>query len=165
MPISEFPKKGKGENHGRWRAGDCRKCRNKRTKAWREKNPEACHAIQKKWVEKNPEKVILISIKARAKRDGIPFDLTVDDIVIPDVCPVFNVPIARNNKIGPGSFSPSVDRIIPSLGYIKGNIQIISHLANSMKQNATPEQLNQFADWIKNGQKGITCREQFTISH
>lgn len=94
------------------------------------------------------------TIKASCKRRGIPFGF--DSIVefatylkeiAPKNCPVFNEPLAEKG----GSFdgmSPSVDRIIPSKGYVKGNLQIISYLANSMKRDATPAQLRQFAEWV-----------------
>ena len=39
----------------------------------------------------------------------------------------------------PTENSPSVDRVVPSLGYVKGNVHVISHRANSMKSDATIE--------------------------
>ena len=66
--------------------------------------------------------------------------------IAPDECPVFNQPFRTiGNRANP--FSMSVDKIIPSIGYVPGNIQIISNKANAMKQNATPEELDQFSIW------------------
>jgi hypothetical protein len=48
------------------------------------------------------------------------------------------------SPVGSGPFSASLDRIIPELGYIKGNVRVISLLANQMKWNATKEQLLTF---------------------
>lgn len=88
--------------------------------------------------------------KSRANEQGIPFDIVVDDIVIPDVCPVLGIPIKINvGKSGAFMDSPSLDKIIPELGYVKGNIQVMSQLANQMKGAASREQLLTFADWIK----------------
>lgn len=67
-----------------------------------------------------------------------------------DKCPVFGVAFAERGK-GFNRWSPSIDKVDPSLGYVRGNIQVISMMANRMKQDATPEQLHQFADWIKRG--------------
>lgn len=79
-------------------------------------------------------------IKSRAKRRGIPFDLDPEDIVIPDVCPVLGIPIGIRDGSQRGD-SASIDKIIPQLGYTKGNIIIISMLANRIKTNATPDQI------------------------
>ena len=65
-------------------------------------------------------------------------------IKYPKVCPVFGVELGWDVG-GLNGNSPSLDRIDSTKGYIKGNVMMISHLANSMKQNATPEQLKQFS--------------------
>lgn len=44
--------------------------------------------------------------------------------------------------------SPSVDRINPHLGYVPGNVQVISYKANSMKRNCTMEELLMFAETV-----------------
>ena len=65
-------------------------------------------------------------------------------------CPVFGFEFKAADGIkGCRKRSPSLDRIDPDKGYIPGNVQIISDLANKMKQNATQEELHKFADWIK----------------
>jgi hypothetical protein len=38
-----------------------------------------------------------------------------------------------------------LDKIVPELGYVKGNVQVISTLANTMKNQASIEQLLTFA--------------------
>jgi hypothetical protein len=81
---------------------------------------------------------ILSRIKSRAKRDGIPFNLEAADIVIPDVCPVLGIPIVQNQgRQGYFPDSASVDRIVPSQGYVKGNVRVISQRANQLKSDAT----------------------------
>ena len=37
--------------------------------------------------------------------------------------------------------SPSLDKVIPSLGYVKGNIWVISYRANTIKNNCTFEEI------------------------
>ena len=51
-------------------------------------------------------------------------------------------------SVGSGPFSASVDRIIPELGYVKGNIRVISLLANQIKWNVTKEQLLTFCKGV-----------------
>lgn len=100
--------------------------------------------------ERNKELWILGNIRTRARQQGVPFDLTVADILPPAVCPVLGIPLVRNDqgsKGGPQPNSPAVDRIFPERGYVKGNVIVVSHLANCIKQNATPDQIRRVADF------------------
>ena len=121
----------------------CEKCGNAyRRKRHYKKNPEYYKAKRQQRRVNELEKQILARIKSRAKRNNIPFNLTIDDIVIPDVCPVLGIPIQKNHgHQGYFNDSPSVDRIIPELGYTKGNVRVISNRANLLKNNATIEEL------------------------
>lgn len=62
-------------------------------------------------------------------------------------CPVFNEPFVFGHKNVPDKMSPSIDKIIPKKGYVRGNIQIISYKANTMKQDATLDEREQHALW------------------
>jgi hypothetical protein len=83
----------------------------------------------------NPAKLLLKSAKNRAKQKGIPFNITEEDIPIPEFCPILKVKI----ELEPfrHRHGPSIDRKIPSLGYVKGNVAVISMRANLMKRNYT----------------------------
>lgn len=114
------------------------------------KNAGRSAEYTKRCRENNPAKAILAAAKARAKKYGIPFSITVADIVIPDKCPILGIAFGPNTRRGVGSHwdSMSLDRTIPKIGYISGNVEVMSRLANTMKSNATREHLLAFADWI-----------------
>lgn len=85
----------------------------------------------------------------RSKNQNIEFDIEIDDIIIPTTCPILNIPmVAHSGRSGGKKHSPSLDRINPELGYTKGNIMVISHLANQMKSHANPSELIKFSEWI-----------------
>ena len=134
----------------------CKLCDKKKSKNYYEKNKEKFSINQKIYRKENkpkfPEKYLLWGIKYRAKKKGIPFNLDLDDIIIPEVCPVFKKPFV----FGTGKqelFSPSVDRIDNSKGYIKSNIVIVSVKANFLKNNATIEELEALANFYKQFKK------------
>ena len=89
---------------------------------------------------KNPIKYMLYDAKKRAKAKGLEFNLTENDIVIPSVCPVLNIPLFIA-ETGRSPNSPSLDRINNSLGYTKDNVAVISLRANTLKNDATIEEL------------------------
>lgn len=102
----------------------------------------------REWRIANYRKSVLNSVKARAKKSGVVFNLTLDDIPpVPEFCPIFGIPL----KVGKGRSepdSPSLDRIIPEKGYVKGNVVWLSMRANAMKNNGTAEEHRKIANWI-----------------
>lgn len=84
-----------------------------------------------------------------AKKVGLPFNLEASDLVVPDMCPVLGMPLQINTSPGPKLNSPSVDRIRPELGYVKGNVAVISMKANQIKNNATLEELEKVTEWLR----------------
>lgn len=98
----------------------------------------------------DPATALWIAAKQRAKNKGVPFNITPEDIVVPEVCPALGIPIGINRGVtGPNHDSMSLDRINPALGYVVGNIAVISNLANRIKQNATAQQVQAVADWMQ----------------
>jgi len=99
---------------------------------------------------------LIRNAKARAKRNNVPFNLEVEDISIPEKCPLTDIPLVTHigsGKQGPRFNSPTIDRVIPERGYVLGNIEIISNLANAlMGQETNPDLLQRaaqtFADRI-----------------
>lgn len=125
---------------------------NEWAKEYRKTNSEWSRATQKrarkKLKETKPEHLIWMETKKRAKARGIVFDLDISDIVIPKVCPILGIGLS----FGEGRVhdaSPSLDRIVPSKGYVKGNCFIISSKANRMKQESTLEDLEKIIIYIK----------------
>lgn len=83
-----------------------------------------------------------IGSKERARRDDIPYTLLLEDIPeIPENCPILGIKLKSNTAQGACPTSPSLDRIVPSLGYIPGNVRIISWRANSLRNNGTADEL------------------------
>jgi hypothetical protein len=104
-----------------------------------------CDIIKyRKYKNKNIKKKVVYNAKLRAAKKNLPFDIEESDIHIPDFCPVLGIPIKMNESdVSSNRFdnSPSIDRIDSSKGYTKDNIRIISHRANTLKNNATVEEL------------------------
>lgn len=125
----------------------CRNCISKNRRGYYLENQAQIRDKINKARRNTPENQILTRCKNRAKEQGLDFNLELSDIVLPTHCPVFKT------KLEYAASKPehrySIDRIDSTKGYIKGNVQIISQLANTMKNNATPAQLIMFAKWIK----------------
>lgn len=93
-------------------------------------------------------KLLYKNIKSRCKRTGREFSIELEDIVIPEKCPVFGFELKREDKQTWMS-APSVDRIDSSKGYIKGNVTVVSRRANILKRDATVEELELLLNYYK----------------
>lgn len=90
--------------------------------------------------DRHPSYNMFINAKKRAKELVLPFNLDLEDILIPTVCPLLGITIEK----GVGTYtdnSPTLDRIFPHLGYVKGNVWVVSMRANRIKQDASLEEL------------------------
>jgi len=93
---------------------------------------------------------LLRSAKSRAQRNNLEFDISIDDIIVPEVCPILGIQLNKEvSQRGGQSDSPSIDRIDSSKGYVKGNIWVISLKANRNKGDFTLSQLENMVKLIK----------------
>lgn len=83
--------------------------------------------------------------RQNSKKSGKEFNITVEDIIIPEYCPYLKIKLSTNIIDNQSPNYYTIDRIDSNIGYVKGNIQILSLLANTMKNNATIEQLLEFS--------------------
>lgn len=74
---------------------------------------------------------LLERARSRARRGNHQFDLDRNDIFVPTICPAVAIPITVGEERAPGS--PSLDRVDPELGYVRGNVRVVSDRANRLK--------------------------------
>lgn len=98
----------------------------------------------------DPKKRLLLKAKTNAKRNNLEFNLSIEDIHIPTHCPYIGCVLTTTRGNGLVQTNMSIDRIDSTKGYVKGNVQVMSYLANRMKSDATEEQLVAFAKGVLN---------------
>lgn len=105
---------------------------------------ESINLNQRERYSKYAVKRLWANAKKRAEVKKLEFNLKLEDIIIPEFCPILTIPIFTGTKNNYKN-SPSLDRIDNEKGYVKENIKVISTLANTMKNSATKEQLLTFS--------------------
>ena len=140
---------------------------NRRVKA---KNPELYRDINRRSIAKqraanptkynlqrwsiranHPERYLLEHARQRALKLGVEFDLELADIVIPEVCPVLGLKLewSFGQRASANKASPSLDRMDPLKGYVKGNVFVISNRANHLKNNGTLEEFERLVTYMR----------------
>ena len=102
---------------------------------------------------------LLRGLRQRAKEFDVPCDVDLQYLIkiFPKDgrCPIFRTKfpwgldfISETDGMKERT-SPSVDRIVPKKGYVKGNVAIISIKANGIKTDATPDEIIKVANWLQ----------------
>lgn len=108
--------------------------------------------------KKNPIPQMLSNSRIRAKNKNIPYNIATKDIndIWPkdNKCPVLNINFEmgyKNKKTK--SHAPSLDRIEPKKGYVKGNILVVCDIVNRLKSDASIEDLRKISNFFINLKK------------
>ena len=141
-------------------------------KKYYQENKEKAKEDRKKYYQENKEKInernteyyknnrdenkvvyMNRTVRARAKKKNLPYDIDEDYLksIWPEdnKCPALGLEFSRTGE-GLKSTSLSLDRLVPELGYVKGNLAIVSMLANQIMSNATPDQVIAVGNFFKN---------------
>ena len=154
---------GKPCKHGhispRWIFGACCECKKLIDKNYKQNNKEHIKKYHKIYSKKNYttenrrkkrinniESEMFQAAKSRAKLKNLEFNITKEDIIIPNNCPIFGVTLNFENK----NNVPTLDRIDSGEGYIKGNIQVICFKANRLKNNGTIDEFKKIIYFMEN---------------
>lgn len=105
--------------------------------------PEQVRAWLKQARVKHANRFIIYRLRGSAKKRGIEFDITERDLpLVPEYCPVLPwIKLVYDVGKGRSEGSLSVDRIDSTKGYVAGNIRFISYRANTLKSDATDQEL------------------------
>jgi len=87
-------------------------------------------------------------VRARAKRQGRECTITTEDLTMVTHCPILGIELDWTNTKQSDN-SPSIDRIDNRLGYVAGNVHIISWRANNLKSNGTIIEFEHLLSWLK----------------
>ena len=128
----------------------CAECQRKYEATWRAKNKkrlvlarqkrrERDRAYRYRYIEENPARYLVSRIKSRCEKKTLPFDLTdhMEEIkarIAKGKCEMTGLPLRkRHGKMAWNS--PSLDRVIPSRGYLYSNIRVVCFAMNAAMGN------------------------------
>ena len=146
----------RAQSSARVRTAEERRQENARARKERLENPEKLREYNEKAYmsqKLRPKHRMVATARNRAKGRNLPCTITVNDFEIPEFCPVLGVPLStsttRNGKSYASPNSPSLDRFYPALGYVPGNVAVISYRANALKGDGTLEDHRRLVSWME----------------
>ena len=122
---------------------------------WRKCNPEKVADIFRRWeAKKGSLGFLLYRAKRGAKQRGLEFSIVAEDLLpLPSHCPVLGIELDYVGAIGrdPRALNrynrASIDRKDSTKGYVSGNVLVVSWRANTLKSDATPDELRKLSDF------------------
>jgi hypothetical protein len=133
-------REGNRRAQAKWREKAENREREAKRRAERYKERERLATLRRRDTKEGWARHILTLVRHRCKKRGTEFDLSIEDIEVPDFCPVRGTRL----KLVSGLHDPdlaSIDRFDNSKGYVKGNVRVISLRANFLKKDATLEDI------------------------
>lgn len=121
---------------------------------FRTRNPERYRELRRKKLFKT---ALCASARFRGRKKGLPATITPADIRWPTHCPVLGLALDYPERSGERGTQhaqpnwPSLDRWKPELGYVPGNVFVISVRANTIKSNATWQELQAVVRYARDG--------------
>lgn len=93
-----------------------------------------------------------------ANQKNIPFTILFNEIEQPEYCPVLGIKLnygwsGLNRR---DDAKATIDKVIPEVGYVPGNVFVISWRANKLKGNMTLDELQKIMNYIKDKTNGKT---------
>lgn len=140
-------KKCRTEKSARWRKSHSKRYKSY-LKRWRTKNRKHAYKLGENWRRENPLKAKAIQLttmaRARAKEYGLPFNITSNNIfekLSLGVCEQTKLRFEYHKDGKTNPCSPSIDRIVPKKGYVKGNIRLIVWALNAFKNRFSDDEI------------------------
>ena len=98
-------------------------------------------------------KRLIASATRRCKNKHLAITIKAEDLLpalTRGTCEVTNIPFVLQFLQGTHPYSPTLDRIDPSKGYISGNVQVVIHMYNVCKSEWSHEAVMEFAQHLVN---------------
>lgn len=116
-------------------------------KLWTPQKDYASRYYTRKKIMGDPRKRLWESTKRSAVTRNLEHSISLNDIVIPEFCPILGIKLSAS---GQANNSPSVDRVNSTIGYVPGNVRVISMRANRLKDDGTIEEFEKIIQYMRN---------------
>ena len=158
-------------------AGTCRNCQNEYSRNWKQRNKNRLAPIRRKLyaerygaMQREKERIrkeqyplrvrgqlLRAGMRDRSRKSGLGFDSTfftvkylMELVASKPYCECCGkrLDISFKSNGSPNNSSPSMDRVVGSNGYVRGNVALLCWRCNNLKRDATSKELRQIANWM-----------------